>query len=156
MTLTEQFDATTQTLLTRSTIVQWLEEYNPSHEEFQSLLSRLTAVYEEFHSKRKEADIEAMRTLLKAKGISIEELLGKKEPKKKGESATTQKSPIWYVNDSGEKVHGEIGSKGAAPAEMNDFLEYAKGLGITRKQIIEMTEQEWDDKFTPYINKMKK
>ncbi|WP_429013064.1 hypothetical protein [Aeromonas hydrophila] len=156
MTKTEQYDATTQTLLTRSEIASWLDEYNPTHEEFQNLLGRLTSVYEEFHSKRKEADIEAMRTLLKAKGISVQDLLGQKQTKKKGESSPAAKHPIWYVSSIGEKVQGEVADKGPTSGDLKEFLDYAKGLGITRKQIIDMTEEEWSEKFTPYINKMKK
>ncbi|MFQ2856014.1 hypothetical protein ACK3YY_01130 [Aeromonas caviae] len=157
MTKTEQFDATTQTLLTRASIGEWLEEYNPSHEEFQNLLGRLTSVYDEYHAARKEAELESIRSLLKAKGITVEDLLGgQKQSKKKGSSAPTAKHLIWYVNAEGEKVQTEIAGKGQTSGDLKEFLDYAKGLGIARKQIIEMTNEEWNEKFTPYMNKMKK
>lgn len=156
MTKTEQQQAAIEVLSNRQSVAEWLNEWQPTHEEFEALVARLTSVYEDFHNEKKKADIENLLQLMKAKGISPQDLIPNTSPKPKQKSES-EKLKIMYVTKTGEVQTTLIGAKGrVADAEVSEFLSYAKDIGLSRSQIAAMSDEEWTTKFTEYMKKMKK
>lgn len=110
--IADKYDIVSEILGSRESITGYLEHVDMKQDEFAKLSDRLYTSFNQYHESKRKAEIEQVLSILKAKGIDPEELIGESKPRTQrssnaarsdGVRAVIENKFYRYLDDDGKE-----------------------------------------------------